>query len=413
MLWILPAFLVSAIICAALFFYRKFPLHLIYRSKTGLQDMFDAIGDPLAVISGDYIIRRANRAYISLVGKSFTDTIDKKCFELLRGRTSPCEDCLLHEAFSSKQSRLIESTAHPHGSGSISITFSPGNLTLENSGAFAIEHIRDISILENLKMDLEKRNISLANTMKNLKKAQQRIRDELHLARLIQRGILPKEAPVLDQIKIALIYHPVTFVGGDVYDFIKFSPTRLGVFIGDASGHGLSAAFISTISKMSLYHHSKNEMPVNKLLSLMNRDLIDNVHTGHYLTCVWCIFDTESNTLTFSRAGHPHPVLIRRTGELIQLKASGTFVGLIDNAEYDEKSQKFEKGDRIYFFTDGIFETSSGQTGNEKMLGYDNFISLLKECNELPFAKIISTIQNKLSEFTYEDDYTLIALEIN
>jgi sigma-B regulation protein RsbU (phosphoserine phosphatase) len=411
MSWIFTVIFIVATICAALIFYRKFPLHLIYRSKIGLQDMFDAIGDPLAVISEDYVVKRVNRAYISLIGKSFNETIDEKCFILLRGRTSPCEDCLLKEAFSSNKSRLIESTPHPHRSGSISITFTPCNLTLENSGSFAIEHIRDITLLENLKLDLEKRNISLANAMKDLKKAQQKIKDELHLARLIQRGILPKEAPELDKIKIAHIYHPVTFVGGDVYDFIKFSPTRLGIFIGDASGHGLSAAFISTISKMSLYYHTKNELPARKLLTLMNRDLIDNVHTGHYLTCVWCIFDTESNTLTFSRAGHPHPVLIRRSGEVIQLKASGTFVGLIDNAEYDEKSLKFEKSDRIYFFTDGIFETAVDHT-NEKILGYDNFINLLKGCNGLPFSKVIPTIQNKLSMFTYEDDYTLIAIEI-
>ena len=356
--FIASLFTIVALLCAVAIVYYKFPLHLIYKSKIGFQDTLDAISDPIAVVSSDHFVKRANRAYVSLVSKDFDEVIGQKCYSLLRKRTIPCEDCIMNEALTKNQVLNLERSAHPQGSGAISINFSPCTLTLEHTGRYVIEHIRDISILEKLKLDLETKNQSLAETMKNLKAAQHSIRDELRLARLIQRGILPKSAPDFPGLKISVTYHPVADVGGDIYDFIPLSPTRLGLFIGDASGHGLSAAFVGTISKMSLYNHRHADISVHQLLQLINKDLIDNVHTGHYITCFWGIIDLETNSITFSKAGHPNPVLIKKDGSIIQLNTQGTFIGILDSPVYEEKTVSFEKGDRIYLFTDGAFRGS-------------------------------------------------------
>lgn len=391
-------------------FYRKFPFHLIYKSKTDLQDMLDGIEDPLAVITEDYIIKRINKAYTSLVSRNYSDVIGQKCFTLLRKRITPCDDCLLKKAFDSKKTVKIDRSNHPSKKGTVSLSFSPVNFTFEHDQPCVIEHIRDITILEELKNDLEQKNRTLAGTMKNLKAAQQNIHEELRLARLIQQSILPKEAPSVSGLKIALTYHPITDVGGDIYDFISFSPSRIGVFVGDASGHGLAAAFVGTISKMSLYNHSKKEMPVCDLLSAINMDLLNNIHTGHYLTCFWGIFDLEKNILTFSRAGHPLPVVVRKDGSFTTLKTAGTFLGLISDTQFEQQTITFEKGDRFYIFTDGIYEVLDN-TSKDNILGYDRFIQMLVESRHYSFSKIMSTIQNKLKNYTYEDDYTLIALE--
>lgn len=393
------------------FLYRKYPIHLIYKSKTDLQDMLDGIEDPFAVISDDYVIKRINKAYTSLVNKNYSEILGQKCFTLFRKRITPCDDCQMIKSLQSKATIKVEQSAHPSGSGTISVSFSPSNFTFESQRPCIIEHIRDITILEQLKNDLEKKNRTLASTMKNLKAAQQNIREELRLARLIQQSILPKNAPVISGLKIALTYHPITDVGGDIYDFISFSPTRIGVFVGDASGHGLAAAFVGTISKMSLYNHSKNEMPVHELLTCINKDLLNNIHTGHYLTCFWGIFDLDENTLTFSRAGHPPPVMIKRDGTVIPLKPNGTFIGLIEDTQFEQQSVNFEKGDRFYIFTDGIFEVLQTNTSKGDILGYDRFVEMLVENRIHPFSKTITAIQNKLKPFTYNDDYTLIALE--
>lgn len=137
--------------------YRRFPMHLIYRSKIGLQDMFDGISDPLAVIDGDFTVRRANRAYTSLVNKSFAEIIGTPCYELLRGRTSPCRDCLLKKSIRDQQPLSLARTEHPDGGGVLSISFSPFSLTLDNNEIGITEHIRDITLLEKLKHDLEEK----------------------------------------------------------------------------------------------------------------------------------------------------------------------------------------------------------------------------------------------------------------
>ncbi|MDO5576337.1 MAG: PP2C family protein-serine/threonine phosphatase, partial [Fibrobacter sp.] len=321
-----------------------------------------------------------------------------------------CIDCKLTETLNANNLSVIEKSPHPQGKGSLSMSFSPCSFTKETTCQHIVEHIRDITELEELKISLEKKNESLAKTTSVLKKAQQDIRDELRLARLIQQDILPKEAPSVNGLKLAVTYHPITDVGGDIYDFIQFSPDRIGIFIGDASGHGLSAAMVGTISKMSLYYNTKKEMPVNELLDKMNQDLLDNIHTGHYLTCFWGIFDLKNNTFTYSKAGHPAPVLITKEGSIKQLNTVGTFLGLIAGIEFEMSTVSFNNGDRIFLFTDGIYEALDSQTRTD-ILGYDSFIEILSKCNCLPFNKLLSSIQKQLQDLIYDDDYTLIAIE--
>jgi serine phosphatase RsbU (regulator of sigma subunit) len=407
--------LISAVlllIALGILIYRRFPLHLIYKSKTGLQDMFDGIGDPLAVITPDYTLLRANRAYISLVNKSFPQTVGSKCYELLRGRTSPCKDCRLKKALDEGETVVLERTPHPSEEGTLSITFSPFNLSNNHGERGIVEHIRDITLLEKLKNDLETKNHTLARAMKQIKEAQQNIRDELQLARAIQQGILPTAAPKTPGLRIDHMYHPVTDVGGDLYDFISYPSRHLGVFIGDASGHGLPAAFVGTISKMSLYHHGKHEIPVAELMNRLNDDLINNIHSGHYITCFWGIFNLDDYTFTFCRAGHPMPVLIKKDGTVRELSTNGTFIGIMANTPFEQATVTFERGDRFYLFTDGIYEVDDpSREGDPAMLGYDAFVKLLASCSSTPFRSVIPHIRQQLSPYTYEDDYTLIAIE--
>lgn len=401
--------LVALIIVIILYF--RYPLHLIYRSKSGFQDMLDGITDPIVALSKDYVITRANKAYIQFTQSSFDRIIGQKCYNVLRHRNAPCEDCRFQDALANHAEKNIFHTSHPSGKGVLSIHLAPYFSTYKDGNPFIIEHIRDISLLESLKNDLQEKNESLTNTMKHLKDARLKLKEELRLAKLIQQGTLPDSAPDFDGLKINSVYHPVTEVGGDFYDFVRFSPTRLGIFIGDASGHGLAAAFIATIAKMSLYSNTKTEIPPNELLLNINRDLLNIVHTNHYLTCFWGIIDTETNTMSFSRAGHPFPVVVKRDGSINQLNISGPFIGIMEKAVFTVGSVNFEKGDRLFIFTDGIYDVFDRNDNSHNRFGYDRFTEILASTSYLPFGKLVSTIQHTLSEYSYSDDYTLIAVE--
>lgn len=399
--------------------YRRFPVHLIYKSKRGFESMLDAIDEPLAVISEDFTVKRVNKAYTELIDRSYKTSINSKCYNVLRSRTSPCDDCKLKQTLGDNQRQEVEISPHPRNDdGSVNITFSPYAMPISGSTAeiCVIEHIRDITTLEALKLSLERRNKFLATLTEQLRTAQRSIKSELHLARQIQLGLLPSTVPSVSRIRIDLAYQPVADVGGDLYDFIKIDDSRLGIFIGDASGHGFASSLIGTLSKMSLYNHSKAGLSTSELLERMDRDLNAHIHTNNYLTCFWCVLDFGKNLMTYSRAGHPKQIVLRKDGQIHWLSGSGIFLGITGTSVYEQKEFEFENGDRIFLFTDGIYDVFrknwDGSDEKSELLGYDKFAEMIKGTGGMPFDEIIGSLRKGLAEFDHDDDYTLIVAEI-
>jgi serine phosphatase RsbU (regulator of sigma subunit) len=419
-----PASLLAALFivfsAAVLLFwlYRYFPVHLIHRSKVGFESMLDAVNEPLAVISANHTVRRVNKAYVDMTGRSYKACVNAKCHKLLRGLSAPCPDCRLIETLERSEPKDVEISPHPGGKGSITVTFSPYAMPIRGTTAerCVIEHIRDITALETLKNDLERRNAFLASLTHKLRAAQRNIKADLWVASQIQLGLLPPKLPELGNMRIDMTYKPIAEVGGDLYDFIRIDDTHLGVFIGDASGHGLASALIGTLSKMSLYNHTHAWLPTAELLGLMNKDLKAHIHTSHYLTAFWCVFDFESNNLTYSRAGHPAQIVLRKDGTLHPLSGDGLFLGIMEDVTYGQNEFAFEEGDRFFWFTDGIYDVFKDEgTGNsdddKEFLGYDKFVELIKLTVKMPFNTIIPSIKKSLTEFKHKDDYTLIVAE--
>ncbi len=406
----LQAFII--LLCIGLIYYL-FTFYKIYTSKKHLESTFDSIDDPLAYIDNTYTLRRVNRQYSALLGQPYNTVLGKKCFALLRGRTSPCEDCRLVAVLTTTEKYVVQQSPHPkkNAGAKISISFYPFDNNKEQ-GPGIIEHIRDITELENLKNNLEHHNMLLSETTSVLQRAQKEMHNELNLARLIQQRIMPQQAPDFPGLTIAHTYHPIEEVGGDIYDFIKISPDELGIFIGDVSGHGLSSAFISTISKTLLYQHSKGTIPTDLLLKNINNDLIGNIGRSHYLTCFWGIFDNRDNSFTYSRGGHPMPVVLRANGDSMQLSAVGTFLGLLDQPFFEPKKIFLQNGDRCILFTDGIYEVTEVIENNLMVLGYKRFQEIIASTRNLPIEAVIPYIQKHFAEYTHADDYTLIVFDV-
>jgi serine phosphatase RsbU (regulator of sigma subunit) len=400
---------------AALLLYRRFPVHKIYKSKIHLESTFDSIDDPVAIVSGDYRIERANRSYARLVSRPITRVIGNRCHELLRKRPVPCDDCRLKESLEQQTRQYVPHSPHPHGqqAGVMAFTFFPFVKKGELPSSHAcVEHIRDITELERAKTALEKKSVILEKMTEELSEAQAILYREIELARQVQQNIFPKSLPEIPGLCIAVSYQPVESIGGDMYDVVPFSQTRAGIFIADASGHGLPAAFMSTIAKMSLYYHTRTELAPAEVLCRMNRDIVTNIQTGHYLTCFYGLFDTQTNQLRYTRAAHPKPIVIRKDGEMLLLQCAGTLLGVLDEYQFQEQTFQCRAGDRIYLFTDGVYVVTV-QKGVTKLAFDDKrFQEIVQAHNNLPFEKVIPAIREELSHFTYEDDYTLMVIEV-
>jgi len=373
----------------------KYPLFKIMHSKIDLENMVDSIEDPIAIINQDYTITRVNKAYTRLIGKDFESILGQKCFSMLRKRSSICEDCTMAETLNTHQPAKIDRSTHPDGAGAISLTFFPYVDKMNLPVPHAVEYIRDITTLE-------KMNRTLA-------KANDKARDDLIMAREIHRGLYPERLPKIQKLLLDKYYRPMEEVGGDLYDVISLSDTKTAIFLADVSGHGLPAAFVAALSKMSLFTRLELADDPGELFAALNKDLFSNINTDHYVTAVFAVIDHETNSLKLARAGHPKPVLQRRDELVTMMEAQGTFLGILPDSTYATASYSIQPGDRLYFYSDGVYPIVNKEINK---VDPKLFFKQIRTTATIPFEQIVPTIRGDDNEMYTNDDYTLLVAEI-
>ena len=396
----------------------KFMEENISQPKQHLECIFDSITNPIFTISPDYKITRLNKSYESLVGKTFQEILGKPCYSQLYGRKVKCEDCPLDVVVNQNQRRDIRVVVNDQ------IIYNVNCFPLRgknNTIEAMVEVARNVAEEERIKKDfidlqqetLEK-SVQLANKNKELEQAYLKISQELKLAQLVQRGIMPQNLPSADELNTAVYYLPMEEVGGDLYDFISINPDLLGVILVDVSGHGIPAAFIAAMAKMSFYLHANESTSTAKVLSQVNKDMCDNLHTDEYFfTTSFCLIDLISNTVKYSNAGHPPLLILRKENEsLEEIHEKSIIMGLNADAKYYETEIQLKKGDRLIFFTDGIFECGK----NDINFGFNNFCEILLKTASFSVSDQVAALKDELFKFmdseTPTDDITLVIMEI-
>jgi len=181
---------------------------------------------------------------------------------------------------------------------------------------------------------------------------------ELNLAKDIQEGLLPirKEWKAL---KFANFYWPMEKVSGDYYDIFELPNGKLGVVMADVSGHGVPAALITTMGKISFAMNSQKVQKTDKILQLVNRDLGEHVKTQDYMTAFLIIFD-PSFEFSYTNAAHQKAIHFNEKNEIIEeLDTNGFFLGTgmePEEVAYEEKTSYLAPGEKLLLFTDGIVE---------------------------------------------------------
>jgi len=219
---------------------------------------------------------------------------------------------------------------------------------------------------ENLRLVQDQNQMLEENVRKRteeLSKRNQNLEKDLVLARRIQEKILPTFP---EDSFLSSFYKPMEEVGGDFFEKIEFrDSSKVGIFIGDVSGHGVSAAFVTSMLKMSLLQSGERKNSPRELMSFLNDSLGSYIH-HHFLTAFYGIYSKDTQKLLYSNAGHLAPYLISSTG--IQELESGTSPGLgmfpndqliAMQTEYQENEIELPPGSKIFLFTDGIVEVES------------------------------------------------------
>jgi serine phosphatase RsbU (regulator of sigma subunit) len=178
-------------------------------------------------------------------------------------------------------------------------------------------------------------------------------------ARALQVDVLPRAADAVPGLQIAHRYRPAgrtALVGGDWYDVIPLDRGRVALVIGDAMGHGTAAATTMIQLRAAARTLTALDLSPAQVLTWLDR-LCPGLGPTQFATCVYAVYDPADRTCTYSRAGHPPPILAGPDGECEVLdEPSGLPLGLGDT-RYATARVSVPAGATLLLYTDGLVES--------------------------------------------------------
>ncbi len=238
---------------------------------------------------------------------------------------------------------------------------------------------------------------------------------ELASVEKVQREFLPKILPDTDGFKWAVYYKASTHAGGDYYDFFALPGARTGVIIADVSGHGAPAAVIMAMARLLLHTYPGEVHPPSTVFDALNRHLFGNLISGNFVTAFYAVLEAQTHKLTFSNAGHCHPLLARVKDDSIERLTTngGLPLGILLEGGYSEDSVTMEPGDVLVFYTDCLYEATSK---DGEPYGLERIEASLKRVISRPVLEIKETILKDFHAFcqgkALTDDLTLVILKV-
>ncbi|HOM30028.1 MAG TPA: SpoIIE family protein phosphatase [Deltaproteobacteria bacterium] len=247
-----------------------------------------------------------------------------------------------------------------------------------------------------------------------IRQQNQRMIEELEMAARLQKSLLPDTFENLNGVSFSCKYIPSIHIGGDLYDVVDLGGGQSGFIIADVSGHGVAAALVSAMFKMSFHALASTVASPTILMHMLNKELRP-VLEEDYITAFFVITDRYNKGITYTNAGHPTPLLFRRaTGMIEELDTDGFFLGSFDDGGYEEKTvSDIEKGDALLMYTDCILEAENPEG---EQYGKERLKACFARCMEsLRGNEVIEAIEADVRAFAakdnLDDDLTVLLLE--
>ncbi len=246
---------------------------------------------------------------------------------------------------------------------------------------------------------------------------EERIKQELQIAREVQQSFLPIQKPDVKKIDLAAICKPAYETGGDYYDFIKLDENRLAVTIGDVSGKGFQAAFYMTFIKGILHSLCHEIDSPAEILKRVNRLFYNNAQRGTFISLVYGIIDLKKKTFRFARAGH-NPILSigNNKANVEELKPQGIGIGLSKD-DFDKHLKEVElpigNDHVLVLYTDGIVEALSE---SETFYGSKRLNKMIQRHAGKSAKEILDLLAQDVNSFIgnakQHDDMTIMVIKL-
>lgn len=237
---------------------------------------------------------------------------------------------------------------------------------------------------------------------------------ESRLAQKVRQDLVPRTVPRFSGFKIGNQFKPAPESGGDYLDFVPLLDKSWVVAIGDASGKGVDAALLMAQTRAYLRALALGHTDVGKILTLMNRRLVEDTLEEHYVTLFLARVLPESRSLVYSNAGHLPGFLIDSEGRMKKvLPCTGIPLGLDASVIYPKESGiAMQNGDRLLLFTDGITEAADS---NKALFGVERAVKALRNHRSEEPDVVVQSLFDEVLAFTggvQADDQTVMLLQV-
>lgn len=183
------------------------------------------------------------------------------------------------------------------------------------------------------------------------------VRDELEVARAVQRDLMPAGCPLIAGWEFCASYRTAAEVGGDAYDFVRLDDGGLALVAADASGHGMAAGLVMAVAVASWRSAIEIDPEPRAVAAAVHRALRRAGGRRGFLTLFYGRLDLGRGELDWACAGHPFPILRRADGGIEELGDGSLPLGLRDVATPSHGAVALAGGDLLVLYTDGLVET--------------------------------------------------------
>ncbi len=239
-----------------------------------------------------------------------------------------------------------------------------------------------------------------------------RIQAQLEIARSVQLELLPENDPIVPNFDVSAYIFPTEEVSGDYYDWVKVFDDQIGIVVADAVGKGIPAALLMSFLRACLRSCVQIGYAPHIAFSKVSSLLRDSIEDNQFITAIYGLLDSTNKTFVFSNAGHNPPLLIKADGEYRFVEYGDMPLGMFDDTHYHQHFIRFEPGQVMVIYTDGITEAANP---NGEEYGNDRFAKRVLDCIDMPAKKMIDHIRKGVADFTerkfLDDDGTLFIVK--
>lgn len=254
--------------------------------------------------------------------------------------------------------------------------------------------------------------IENARLYDEIARQERRLERDLAMAQELQFRLLPPTPPKMAHLEVQAKFVPARAIGGDLYDFVPYSLSRLGIAIGDVSGKGAPAAIYAALVSGILRSHAPIEPSPAEMLSAINLSLAERRIAAQFVSIIYAVWDDQRRTLVVANSGLPRPIYCH-DGKIEMIEATGLPLGLFDEAEYEEFSFRAKPGDMFVFFSDGILDA---RDRHGQAFGRERVETIIAGCAQQSADCVVSNIFNAVTEHAAGvdafDDQTVVAIKV-